>query len=269
MHSDRHIRLFDTKSLKSFQTESTSKGNQLKWMFEPENLYIKAQFYYQGKYWRDDLVEILATTIGQQLFYKQVEILDQHRCIIHDYGQEYYGVYSTNFCREGERFISFYRIMQLYNLEFPYNDSIEKKWDFVIETIKSVASIDYTEYLIIMTLTDYLSGNEDRHLSNFGLITNNTTFRLAPLFDFGLGLFEHDRKYEGLPFRECLKMMNFKPFHKEGDDVIHFLKSRYDLHKYLPDSIDLTGVELPSMKASSYLLNRSNRLNVVFKGIEI
>lgn len=37
------------------QLNGTSKGNQRKWM-STDNEYVKEQFYYQNKYWRDDLV---------------------------------------------------------------------------------------------------------------------------------------------------------------------------------------------------------------------
>ena len=57
-------------------------------------------------------------------------------------------------------------------------------------------NVNYTDYLIVMAIIDFLIGNEDRHLNNFGVLTDDSTYRLLPLFDFGLGLFEHDRRYE-------------------------------------------------------------------------
>ena len=229
------ITTFQNDNLLSLQTTSTSKGNQQKWYDKKTDSYIKAQFYYQDKYWRDDLVELIAAAIGQTLNLrdKQANVLEQRLCNIELGRKTLHGVYSKNFSRKGERFITFGRILSLNDLEFPYLASIPEKWSFVIDIIHQLCKVNYTDYMIVMTIIDYLVGNEDRHLNNFGVITDDNSYRLAPLFDFGLGLFEHDRRYEGRPFRECLKLMECKPFHKNNSKVIDFLKEKYPLEDYL------------------------------------
>ena len=113
-----------------------------------------------------------------------------------------------------------------------------------------------------MSILDFLVGNEDRHLNNFGVLFNGKDYKLAPLFDFGLGLFEHDRRYESEPFRECLQLMESKPFHRNNEEVINFIRANYGVDKYLPKKFDLRKCEFPSLKAESYLLNRCKILNV-------
>jgi hypothetical protein len=261
---------FKEKNLISLQTASTSKGNQQKWFDENGDYYIKAQFWYQGKYWRDDLVEIIGSAIGEQMILKnkQVSVLNQKPCNIELMTKSLHGVYSKNFCREGERFFPFQRILFMNGLEFPYTASIAEKWNFVLDTVQRLCHVDYTDYLIVMTIIDFLVGNEDRHLNNFGLLTDDISCRLAPLFDFGLGLFEHDRRYEGTSFRECVKMMECKPFYRDNCKVIDYINSRYPLEDYLPAQLDLGGYEFPSAKATSYLLNRGRYLGVDIKGVE-
>ena len=181
---NKKCRHFYTEELMSLQTMSTSKGNQLKWYDEQNRLYIKAQFCYQGKLWRDDLVEVIGSHIGAQmkLTDKAVCVLHQELCEIHDHGKLYHGVYSNDFCRNEERFFPFYRLLQINGLEFPYRSSIGEKWKFVLDTMRVCTGLDYTDYLVAMTMIDILVGNEDRHLSNFGVLANES-FRIPPLFD--------------------------------------------------------------------------------------
>lgn len=261
--------IFKENNLISLQTDSTSKGNQKKWYNRKTDCYIKAQFYYQDKYWRDDLVEILGSAIGKQLNLtdKHVSVLHQEPCNIELMShQTMHGVYSKNFCKKGERFLSFQRILLLNGLDFPYLASVEDKWNFVINTMHRFCNVNYTDYLIVMAIIDFLIGNEDRHLNNFGVLTDDSTYRLLPLFDFGLGLFEHDRRYEGEPLRSCLKMMECKPFHRNNCRVIDYIRNHYRLEDYLPPQLDLEGYEFPSAKSTSYLLNRSRYLGIKVKG---
>lgn len=267
---NKSIKLFNSKELISLQLDSTSKGNQPKWYDKTNDLYIKGQFYYQNKYWRDDLVEKIASTLGEQLPLtdKNVTVLRQDLCEIQRSDDLIKGVYSKNFCENAERYISVARIMQLQKVEFPFTQDIEAKWFFALDIMNRLVKEDCTDYLITMSILDYLVGNEDRHLNNFGLLTDNDYYRLAPLFDFGLGLFEHDKKYLNEPFRDRLGLMECKPFSADNKETIDFIKSNYDIDKYLPDKFDLTNVELPSTMAGAYILHSARYLNREVEGIE-
>lgn len=85
--------VFHTAELIELQLLSTSKGNQRKWYDARRHLYIKEQFRYQGKNWRDDLVEVIAGTIASQMNTKTVRVVDQHLCRIEDFGALTYGVF--------------------------------------------------------------------------------------------------------------------------------------------------------------------------------
>ena len=61
--------------------------------------------------------------------------------------------------------------------------------------------------------------------------------------------------------------MECKPFARHNEDLIAFISSEYTIQEYLPDKFDLTGIELPSLKASSYILNRAKMLNVEVIGV--
>lgn len=263
------LKIFNASDLLSLQCRSTSKGNQMKWYDSKNDIYIKAQFYFQDKFWRDDLVECVAAQLGKQfcLTDKRAQILEQSPCKIDLGYNTIYGVYSKNFCTQGEVFVPFSRILSAKKIQFPYSGSIETKWIFALDTLNNLTKSDCSDYLLVMSLLDFLVGNEDRHLSNFGIIYCDGKFRISPLFDFGLGLFEHDRKYENLPLKQCISKMECKPFARYNEDLIAFISDKYDIQKYLPEKFDLTGIELPSLKASSYILNRAKILNVEVIGV--
>ena len=263
------LKVFKTSDLLGLQCGSTSKGNQMKWYDSKNDFYIKAQFYFQDKFWRDDLVECIAAQLGKQLYLsdKKVQVLEQLPCKIDLGYNTIYGVYSKNFCNKDEVFIPFSRILNAKKIQFPYSCSIDTKWAFVLNTLNNLTQTDCSDYLLVMSLLDFLVGNEDRHISNFGVIYYNGDFRISPLFDFGLGLFEHDRKYENLPLKQCISKMECKPFARHNEDLIAFISSEYTIQEYLPDKFDLTGIELPSLKASSYILNRAKMLNVEVIGV--
>lgn len=269
MFGSEELKIFNASDLLSLQCGNTSKGNQMKWYDSKNDFYIKAQFYFQDKFWRDDLVECIAAQLGKQLYLsdKKVQVLEQFPCKINLGYNTIYGVYSKNFCNPGEVFVPFSRILNTKKRQFPYSGSIETKWAFVLDTLNNLTKSDCSDYLLVMTLLDFLVGNEDRHLSNFGVIYCDGKFRISPLFDFGLGLFEHDRKYENLPLKQCISKMECKPFARYNEDLITFISDAYTIQEYLPEKFDLTGIELPSLKASSYILNRAKMLNVEVIGV--
>lgn len=271
MNNTSNLRYFNTETLQSLQLNSTSKGNQSKWYELEERLFIKKQFEYQDKFWRDDLVEIIASEIAKQMPIEwcNITVVEQKPCILQENGKEYSGVYSKDFIAHSGKFFSFQKLVDCTKLRFPENGNIEEKWNFILMLYDELCHLNITDYLIVMSLIDYLVGNEDRHLNNFGCISKGKgVFSFAPLFDFGLGLFEHDRRYEGVPFRKCLSLMEAKPFSPDNQEVIDFLQDNYDIKRYLPKTFDLSHCQIPSPKASSYLLNRCHQLNITLQGVE-
>lgn len=254
---------FDTNHLTELQLLSTSKGNQRKWY--KDGLYIKEQFYYQNKYWRDDLVENIASCIGQQ-FETNEYVLEQHLCTINDGNNSTHGVFSKDFCSEGEKYLSLQRLLDTNKSSFDTDMGCPERYEFLLNFLQEVTDLPFGRYLDTMIILDYLVGNEDRHLNNIGVIWNGTKFRYAPLFDFGLGLFEHDRKYEGVPFAKCLNKMESKPFSSDNQRIVDY-RLNYGIQIKLPKKLILSNCEIPSMKAGSYLRNRCLKLGIELEGV--
>lgn len=262
-----NTKIFKTENLTAIQLASSSKGNQSKWYDSKNKYYVKGQFYYQSKYWKDYLVEVIASKIAEQMYLRDVSIVKQEECLIETKEGSIHGVYSRDFSEDGSRFVSIMRLDRTAEQEILSMKSVQERWNFVLNTVKNNTGLDYTNYLIIMSLLDYLVGNEDRHLNNFGVLQKGNSFAVAPLFDFGLGLFEHDRCYEQKPFRACLDLMQCKPFSKNNQETIDFILNKYDCRDIIPDMLDLAGIEIPSPKAGSYLLNRAHNLGIELRGV--
>ena len=89
-----------------FMYQSSSKGNQKKWIYD--NKFIKADTY--NGY--ESIAECLAYIVGKHTNIKSIKYLS---CIINEvneYGVEsFYGCYSNNFIKEGESLVTVYKIL--------------------------------------------------------------------------------------------------------------------------------------------------------------
>ena len=263
---DDRVKEFNVRDLKELQLGSSSKGNQRKWYAVDSDLFVKEQFYYQDVYWRDDLVEIISFTLAKQMGLADV-VLKQDGCVIVDAGKRTFGVFSRNFCSDNFQFVSIRRLLTLYKEEFPLSVPHYEKYEFLLSFLNKITGLDFTLYLQAMVILDYLVGNEDRHLNNFGVLTDGVTVKMAPLFDFGLGLFEHDKKYQNLPFRKCLELMECKPFSADNQEIVDYVVKN-GLSFTLPEILDLSGCMIPSPKVGSYLLNRCEKLDISVIGVD-
>lgn len=255
---------FKVQDMIELQLLSTSKGNQRKWFFDGN--YVKEQFYYQDKYWRDDLVERITSVIGKQLETSNL-VLEQSLCLIEEENTTHFGIYSKDFLKAEEKYVSVQRMLEVSNVDFDTRMGCIERYDFLRSFLESKTGLDFGQYLDTMILLDYLVGNEDRHLNNFGVIYKEGSVRFAPLFDFGLGLFEHDRRYAYTPFSQCIHKMECKPFSTDNQKIMDY-RLTDGLCLELPNSIDLTNCQIPSAKAGSYLRNRCMHLGIALEGVE-
>lgn len=260
---------FSSADLVEGSVGTSSKGNQRKWRTRDGRYYIKECFSYQGKNWRDDMVELVATTYAQQCNLGEfgVTVLEQVACEVD--GRP--AVCSENFCSASQVFVSFKRLCDSAGLGVPdyLQAGPEDNLSLIAELYMALTGLNAYQYLLVMATLDTIVGNEDRHYNNFGVLLNlrDKSYSLPPLFDFGLGLFEHDRKYEGLPYKERIALMQCKPFVLENDRLVSFLRANHSdfLHTFLPASVRVSSFEFPSEEAESYFRNRNILLGVSLK----
>lgn len=245
--------LIDVRSAEPLQS-TTSKGNQLKWYLEKKRLFVKGRFFTQDGAWKDFVVEALASKLGQMLGFM---VIPQSMCKIQNNTHMYQGSCSLNFLDDTEQFVTFFRMYRtLSYTDYPQDWHMfdaSKRIELALSAYNSVTGLDMTDYLWQTIVLDLLVGNEDRHMNNFGVIYNSTEqkYRTAPLFDFGLGLFEHDARYIGKDLAHSIKAMRFKPFGIDQKAVYEtacemFGRSMEGVH------LDISGLYFPSKKALDY-----------------
>lgn len=243
----------DVRSAEPLQS-TTSKGNQLKWYLEDKRLFVKGRFFTRDGCWKDYVVESLASKLGKQMGFK---VIAQEMCQIQTNTHIYQGSCSKNFLQETEQFVTFHRMYRtLPYLEYPqdwFMFDAAKRIELALNAYKKVTGLDMSDYLWQMIVIDLLVGNEDRHMNNFGVIYNTAQqqYRTAPLFDFGLGLFEHDARYTGLDLAHSIKAMRFKPF---GIDQMKVYKTACEVFQRDLEGMPLNieGLYFPSKKALDY-----------------
>ena len=130
-----------------------------------------------------------------------------------------------------------------------HND--ESEYEFMVHCYEQLGMQDAREVIDTMLLVDFLLGNEDRHLHNFGLLRDAKTLRFlaaAPIFDTGSSL-GYQMKDEQLA---VAKNVPWKPFATKSKpsqlDYIESLPKGIYAHAVLtlPKAILATCESLPS-----------------------
>lgn len=241
---------------------STSKGNQPKYYDLSSKSYIKGQFEYQGIKWKDYIVENLSSIIGSQLN-TDISIVEQEIVKLSDGTM---GVISKDFAIN-KQWVPMIKFGECKPLLKDIGKSF-KVYNSLIK-ILSNTGIDENlirEYFMCMIILDFLLGNEDRHYNNFGILRdiNSGDYEIAPLFDFGLGLFECDRKYLNKPIDEAIQLIEGKPFDRDIQKPVDMLINveGKDRVRYLCKDIRVPEKDkFPSELGYQYFLKSYDYLN--------
>lgn len=234
---------FDSEMFMRLSTQSTSKGSQDKWVSKDKKYFVKERFFYQERFWNDDLVEIIASAIGEQLGF---HVLKQELCEIE--GRD--ACFSEFF---NEKFIPFAKFDKTQEI-FEYNNPLDRL-EFVLKRLKSETGLELHEYLYQMSILDFLVGNEDRHVNNFGVFWDGE-FKPVILFDFGLGLFEHDIIYDGMTLEQARTKMTRLPFGDQREIIKYLGNNKLNKCIILKDKI------LSNSLAKDYLQWACNALGL-------
>ena len=212
----------ELKKLIKLDIASSSKGEQEKFYDPEKRMYIKLPFYYEGTYWKDYMVEHLSGRIFGEDYTLGVPIVDQE-IVMTD--RNLPAVRSKDFCSDNEQWFSLARVYERYMVYVEDCRSGQERLWQIINTAKDCCGVDIVPYLCVMFVADTLLLNEDRHYNNLGLLyKSDDVFEIAPLFDFGLGLFEHSSQYEGKTLEEIDPFhMRLRPLGVCGTDALDYL----------------------------------------------
>lgn len=192
---------FSSTQCNELNTKSTSKGAQRKWKTSDNKFFLKERFYYEMRFWNDDLVEVIASDVANRFGFnaikQQLGTIDGRNC-------------SFSECWTDVKFLPFAKFDREAQIK-EFNTPADRI-KFALDLIYKKTGLDYKEYFTQMTIIDRLVANEDRHLNNFGVFWNGKEYKQAPLFDFGLGMFETGTEYFGKSIEEAGKLVKQQPF---------------------------------------------------------
>ena len=247
------------------------RGNQDKWYYQKERLVVKAALFDGFVRWEDWKVEALAS---QMLPLFGIQVLRQEPCLLDDgYGNIIYGCYSEDYRAVRERYYTFGRLLINYGGEkmtelFTSLPTPEK-----IETVSRIigqyiGQPDAERFVEDMCLADYILGNPDRHYDNYGILIRRdnadqvVSKRPAPLYDFGMGLFQGQREDD---LDAAIEARPESPFAFRLAGAFDFFKEKW-LRRCEGIQIDLSQYDFPSGLGKQYLRYSLGTLGVKTEG---
>ena len=169
-----------------YNSASTTKGTQIKYKMDN-------YFYKLDRMGREGFVEYLVTTLLSHSTLKPEEYVSYEYCMINGHD----GCKSENFLRDGEEFVTIHSLYQKFTGNSDFADFLMSKrdagerLDTILELIcgLGIPVEEFRHYLNVLVQIDLLIANTDRHVHNYGvIISNETGFRMAPVFDNGRSL---------------------------------------------------------------------------------
>lgn len=259
------IRVFNLSNDTITVSSTTSKGNQIKWVYNDNDklIYIKADMFgYES---------IAEALVSEFLHYvEDVDFVDYYLCEINYRGRNYYGCYSYNMLKSDESLVSIYRLLQSKLGNSPVNWAKLNDQDllrYIIRYIKEYCNLDITFDLQKALNLDYITCNEDRHLNNICLIYNDRLGKytgMSPIFDNGLSLLSDINDY---PLDEKIfKLMSkvkSKPFSSSFKKQVNYFELKPLVVRY--DEFMLNLREYTTECGRDKLLYRAS--SVLYRGL--
>lgn len=176
--------------------ESSSKGNQEKWL-EEGRWYKVDLFGYEG------LVETVAS---QLLALTNLEVLGiswvsyrMERLEVHRHQRN--GCSSPNFLQEDQSLLTLAELFRKgigpgWKAQISHTPNLKSRVQWLVEQTEQITGLtQFGQYLTTLWEADMLFGNEDRHLNNIAVLRGKEGFAYCPFFDFGAGLLSNTRDY--------------------------------------------------------------------------
>ena len=174
-----------------FKLQATTKGNQIKW--HRGNLWIKAD-----SMGYESIAEYLSTIL--ESYIRGLKYVKYDLCTVKETGtgkmKTYNCCVSESFLTGSEYIVSAQRMIYAILGTEKAKDLVVKKTgiDLLAHTIEicnrctGIDELTIYKYLSTICKLDAITLNEDRHLNNIAFIYDGKKYRLAPIFDNGMGL---------------------------------------------------------------------------------
>lgn len=174
-----------------FKLQATTKGNQIKW--HRGNLWIKAD-----SMGYESIAEYLSTILESHI--RGLKYVKYDLCTVKETGtgkmKTYNCCVSESFLTGSEYIVSAQRMIYAILGAEKAKDLVVKRTgvDLLANTIEicsrctGIDELTIYKYLSTICKLDAITLNEDRHLNNIAFIYDGKKYRLAPIFDNGMGL---------------------------------------------------------------------------------
>lgn len=215
-------------NLNRVYTESTSKGNQIK--YTNGDIWVK-----ENLLGYEDIAEVFVSSLLKCSTLEEHEYVDYKLCesINEITGEIKDGSVSNSFLREGESHITFMSMFRDLGIRVEDINSIKdpkEKINFVIDVIGSETGLDITDYLRKVFTLDAVVLNEDRHLNNLSVLYGNGKYSIAPIFDNGLSLLSDIKDYPlGTPPTILIRKVKSRPFSTNFKKQYNLLGTGFNL----------------------------------------
>ena len=233
------------------RTSGTSDGTQDKYF--KDGLWFKLD-----RYGGEGIAETTASLILKESGLNEDFFVEYKPCLIN--GKN--GCYSKDFLKPEESFITFYRLYKNVTgrdlatvcSKMNYDDAIE----YVISFVKEQTGLDVHEYLANTFFLDMLILNEDRHFNNLGIIYNETSFKVAPIFDNGKSfLIGNSRAKKISSVEEKLSCAYAKAFSPDFTTNYKYLK-KYCSLKISTEALENIVSQMESLSHTPLLFPKQN-----------
>lgn len=189
-----------------------AEGSQIKW-------HDDTFWYKLDKFGHEGLSEMVASSILRQSVYKYyidyyTEVLTSPQGIVNK------GCYSYNFLSINEKFLSITKLFKRNDFDIDskvdITTSVEDKVKILVEAVIDITGlVDYGTYISDILYFDGYILNDDRHLSNFGVILNKDgVYSYPPIFDNGRSLLfkQNTLNTSFIPMYAYTKAVQARPF---------------------------------------------------------
>lgn len=246
--------------------EIGSSGLQRKWISKSQDLIVKEQLINKFE-WRDDLVEVIGSTICNQLKVPWLSHIRYEPCtIVDEVGNKTHGCFYRT---EGltEEFVEMYKVL-IYN---GYKNEMSGI-DMLSAMFKSFERMQIRnakEYLAAMFLVDYLICNTSRSLRTFGvsMINRKYPMKMYPIGDFGGGLFQGLYKNVIFPVPQLIGELQYGLLSCTFQQAMVLFMRHTNIMQMIPKYLDVTGLEFPNDSAVELFCIQCKSMNILVKGV--
>ena len=217
--------------------ETSSKGNQEKWL-ENNRWYKLDQFGYEA------LAETFTSLLLEQSNIEsdmpfhftryRMEKLNVH-------GRDRTGCSSENFLQPRQSIVTLSHLFKQHlggslKKVLERLPSDKKRIAYLAETTAELTGLqEFPKYLTLLFEIDALVLNDDRHLNNIAVLSQNGKFDYCPIFDQGAGLLSNTQMspMDIMP-KALITALRARPFHTTFNRQMHTIQSLYGKQLYMP-----------------------------------